>query len=568
MSLFDSSHKNEQPINSFSRRQIAVKGELWDTITKTTHNSHLPVFRIPPEVLEAIFLRLLETIRAASPNGTAAPGSFNFLFVCRHWYEVAVDTQSLWSYWDSKAERWSTFLDRSKRAPLHLRFFSNITQDWDSKTAKAAGEMFQSLDVQSRFIDVDFHGARHSVDLYLGLSKSWSRPEHPSPLKSLRLRPADDHLFVRDISRAPVIIPSHYWLKLFPELEELELRDCRCDWDAPIFFTSSLRRLVIVCRDPFCNPKMSQIESMIYHNRALDHLELSAPVDCQPSQTLSPSLPFLRTLGVSGTLPDAIKLLRYLNSPRTLERLDLILITDVFGELDFGGPFLRVFHAQSTTIRRVDIELKNSSIVVRSFSSLGSAAEPFSTIEIVQGHRPQPPGTSLWQKLNIYAVCSSALPLESVEKLTIRGEGRFKAGWSRDAIRLFEVLSPTLGELEAFGVHASSGIVEALTVHSAWDTPSSGFAPARSQLPNLRYLKLVGVDLEGYMEGATVPFHRLLKHCMENRRDMDPRLGVRRLKRLEIYNCKSYDSNDRCKFPTPLREKRVYLKPAFSVSHG
>jgi len=380
--------------HGFIHRQIIVKGDTWDVVKKTTHNSRLPVFRIPPEVLETIFLRLLESTRATSPRGTVEPWSFAFLFVCRHWYEVAVDAQHLWCYWDSKPERWSAFLDRSKWAPLRLRFFSNVTQVWDNKTAEAAGKMFQSLEVRSRFTDIDSHGARCFVGMYLGLSKSWSRPEHPSLLKSPCLRPADDHLATRYDSQTPLTIPSHYWLKLFPELDELELRDYRCDWDAPIFFTSSLRRLAIVCRDPFYNPKMSQIESMIYRNRAMGHLELSAPADCQPSQTLG--LPFLRTLGVSGLLPDAIKLLRYLDSPMTLERLVLVLITDLFGELDFGGPLLRTFHARRTAIRRVDTELKDSSIVLRSFNSLGSTADSFSVVEIVQGHRPQPAGTRLW----------------------------------------------------------------------------------------------------------------------------------------------------------------------------
>ena len=503
--------------------------------------------QIPPEVLEAIFLRLLETIRASSPHGTAEPGSFDFLFVCRRWYEIAVNTQNLWCYWDSKAERWATFLDRSKRAPLHLRFFSNSAQGWDKKTTKtAAAEMFRSLEVQSRFVDVDFHGARYFVEVYLALSKDWSRPEHPSPLKSLRLRPADDH-GVLDISHTPVIVPSHFWFKLFPELDELELRNCRCDWDAPVFFTSSLRRLAIVC-DPFYNPKMSQIESMIYHNRALDHLELSAPSGCQPSQTQSPSLPFLMTLGVSGMLPDAIKLLQFLNSPRTLERLDLVLTADVFGDLDFGGPFLRGFHAQRATIRWVDVELKNCSIVVKSFTSLDNTTEPFSVIEIIQGHRSQPAGTKLWQKLNIHAVCSAALPLESIDKLSIRGEGQYKPGWSQDLIALFDVLSSTLREIEAFGNRISSGIVEALALLPSSATRNSGFNFQRSQLPNLRCLRLVNVDLEGHMEDGPVPLHHLLKHCIENRRDAGPRPGIKRLNKLEIYNRKSYDLDGECRF--------------------
>ena len=54
-------------------------------IKKTTLNSQPTVFQIPLEVLEAIFLRLLEAIKAGSPCGTAELPSFSFLFVCRHW---------------------------------------------------------------------------------------------------------------------------------------------------------------------------------------------------------------------------------------------------------------------------------------------------------------------------------------------------------------------------------------------------------------------------------------------------------------------------------------------------
>jgi len=183
--------------------------------------------------------------------------------------------------------------------------------------------------------------------------------------------------------------------------------------------------------------------------------------------------------------------------------------------------------------------------VVRSFDSLDNAIEPFSVIEIAQGHRPQPAGTRMWQKLNIYAVCSASLPLENVEKLSIRGEGQFRAGWSRDAMKLFEVLSPTLGEIETFGNHLSSGVVEALTAPPTWNARSLGSSPARSQLPNLGCLRLVGVDLEGHMEDAGVPFHRLLRYCMESRRDAVPRFGIRRLKKLEISSRESYGSDDK-----------------------
>ena len=68
-------------------------------------------------------------------------------------------------------------------------------------------------------------------------------------------------------------------------------------------------------------------------------------------------------------------------------------------------------------------------------------------------------------------------------------------------MKLFEDHSPTMGEVEGFSDHIPSGIVEALTVFPTWDTRSSGFNPARSQLPNLKHLGLVGASLEGIWKG-------------------------------------------------------------------
>ena len=120
-------------------------------------------------------------------------------------------------------------------------------------------------------------------------------------------------------------------------------------------------------------------------------------------------------------------------------------------------------------------------------------------------------------------------------------------------MKLFEDHSPTMGEVEGFGDHIPSGIVEALTVFPTWDTRSSGFNPARPQLPNLKHLGLVGASLEGHMEGAAVPLHHL--HFIENYRDAGPRSGVRRLaKRLEIYSCKLDDLDNKCRFTMLLTQ--------------
>jgi len=41
-----------------------------------------------------------------------------------------------------------------------------------------------------------------------------------------------------------------------------------------------------------------------------------------------------------------------------------------------------------------------------------------------------------------------------------------------------------------------------------------------------------------------VPFHRLLKHCIEKRRGAEPGLGARRLKKVEIHDSRSHDLGD------------------------
>jgi len=86
--------------------------------------------------------------------------------------------------------------------------------------------------------------------------------------------------------------------------------------------------------------------------------------------------------------------------------------------------------------------------------------------------------------------------------------------------------------------------VEALMLFPTRDTRDYGFSSSKSQLLNLNYLRLVGVDLEGpSIEEAPVPFHRLLGYWIHNCRNTVPGLGVGRLK-LEIHNSGSYDTDD------------------------
>ena len=91
---------------------------------------------------------------------------------------------------------------------------------------------------------------------------------------------------------------------------------------------------------------------------------------------------------------------------------------------------------------------------------------------------------------------------------------------------------PYLRRGRGFGNYLSIGIVEALTVLPTLNTHSAGFSFAKPQLPNLKHLRLVRVDLETHTEYSLVPLHSFLRHCTEKRQDTGPRFGVRRLEKL------------------------------------
>lgn len=66
---------------------------------------------------------------------------------------------------------------------------------------------------------------------------------------------------------------------------------------------------------------------------------------------------------------------------------------------------------------------------------------------------------------------------------------------------LFRCLSPTLGDIEAFGEGVSGCLVEALVLFLAQEIHKSEFVPTSLRPSNLKYLRLAGVDLVGHAGG-------------------------------------------------------------------
>ena len=111
----------EEQINAESIRALEeqVKGHEKAIIKlKRARNSLLNVSTLPPEVLGKVFRW---NITLENPFDGLEEEPHNFLFVCRHWYEVASRTPERWAFWGNNFGHWEErYLRSSVEIPLDL----------------------------------------------------------------------------------------------------------------------------------------------------------------------------------------------------------------------------------------------------------------------------------------------------------------------------------------------------------------------------------------------------------------------------------------------------------------
>lgn len=110
--------KNEANIDSIRALEDQIREHEMAIIKlKRARNSLLNVSRLPPEILGDVFRR---NVTIEGDFGKLEEGSYNFLFVCHHWFEVASCTPELWSSWGGSLQDWKNRHMQYPNAPLDL----------------------------------------------------------------------------------------------------------------------------------------------------------------------------------------------------------------------------------------------------------------------------------------------------------------------------------------------------------------------------------------------------------------------------------------------------------------
>jgi len=116
----------EANIDSILALEKEIEEGLGDTIQlKRVRNSLLNIsIRVPPEVLGQVFRW---NVIPVGDYSELEKGSYNFLLVCHHWFEVASGTPELWAYWGNTLKQWWRRYQRSGIAPLDLVLHTDYT---------------------------------------------------------------------------------------------------------------------------------------------------------------------------------------------------------------------------------------------------------------------------------------------------------------------------------------------------------------------------------------------------------------------------------------------------------
>ena len=300
---------------------------------KRARNSLLNVSKLPPEVLGNIFLW---NVSFKNTFDGLEDGSRNFLFVCHHWFGVALHTPEVWSFWGNNPADWARWHRYSTTAPLDLVLSSVDPNDI-------------TFDITLRDALRD-RAARDAIrQVYLWSESATLLSSIISPLsvacEGVRSNSVESFILFNDDS-TPVDTSDFFAYYRFPKLQRLELDNCRiASWDLLMSRTTVLTTLTLHLGYSSSSPTTSQLLSILASNPTLQKISLSRSAVPDDGGGMSPfqvPLHHLKELELAGGLRHIIGLLHRLDHPTNMDRLDITVcgcaIVDISQTI---GPYLR-----------------------------------------------------------------------------------------------------------------------------------------------------------------------------------------------------------------------------------
>jgi len=441
---------------------------------KRARNSLLNIsVRVPPEILGFIFRCNV------IPNGGSfffdglRKGSYNFLLVCHHWFEVASRTPELWSFWGNTLKQWSRRYKRSGTgAPLDLVLSgyhmgsSNIPFDGPLRDAvrdRAARDTIRSV-----------HLRTHRASVLTSILSSLTPDDEGvrcSSIESIYLRHVD---------------ASEFFARYrFPKLWSLQLSAGVkiSSWDVLGLHTAALTTLSLKIEGIDRVPTTPQLLTILASNPRLQNLTLfrAIPRDNEDGSTSRVPLHQLKKLSLTGGLHPTFQLLRRLEHPATMDEMKLNLfrctVEDVTRTL---GPYVQEY------LRCDEKSRGGLGLFVSSFDDMVSIQA--STISNAEGR------TQRVTFATFTATLLQELPPCVIDKLCIDFVAHtprervvhFGGDLSMDALREIVPAMPNIQELHLVNVVLSDEFLQ-----PDRDGPLENTKP----LPLLRCLHLHGVAL-------------------------------------------------------------------------
>jgi len=440
---------------------------------KRVRNSLLNISTLPPEILGDIFHR--NVIPKQTFDAGLVKGSYNFLLVCHHWFEVASRTPELWSFWGNGLQDWAKRHVHSQAGPLDL------VLDW---TRFNPG----SLDAAVRKSLQD-HAARDTVrQVHIRTEDSKlldailsSLAAHCDGLRTNSL----ESFVLWNQGGTPADVSDFFAHYRFPKLRRLALSNCTISsWDHLTSRTTLLTTLQLTL-DKIPPPTASQLFSMLTSNPQLEELTLAEgviPVDDNVAPSFRVPFRRLKRFALAGNLSHLFRLLRQLECPERMDYLSIVAHDCTAPDIPRTiGPYLQDYIGRRGKSRKgLDIFLTYDTGITLHASDVGES-----------------PSSIMPAFVRIIVVLKKAPIIEELEKLNLDLVSHVPLG----EVVSFRVIEAPVVVTDFYARLPSLEVLKLDTalMSAAFPEPDQGALRVYDQVsPSLRHLSLAWLLLDDY----------------------------------------------------------------------